>query len=59
MSHNLRHDDAVMAVGGAVQAINGVGGDAQGCGITKRGIGHGHIVVDGLGQRDDVNASLV
>jgi hypothetical protein len=59
MPHDLRHDDAVMAVRRAVQPVNGVRGDVERGGETKRGVGHGDVVVNRLGQRDDVEAGLV
>src|ERR1035437_7712578 len=59
MAHDLDHDDAMVAVSGAVQTVNRLGGDAQSRRVAKSGVGHSHIVVNGLGQRDDVDASLV
>ena len=59
MAHDLDHDDAVVAVSRAVQAVNRFGGHAQSRRIAKGGVGHGHIVVNCLGQRDDVDASLL
>ena len=59
MPHDFRHDDAVMAVGGAVQAVNGFGGNVHRGGVTKGGVRHGHVVVNCLGQGDDIEAGLV
>ena len=58
VAHDLDHDDAVVAVRRAVQAVDRLGGDAQ-RGVEAEGdVGHRHVVVDGLGQRDDVEALL-
>src|ERR1017187_6433553 len=48
-----------MAVRGAVQPVNGLGGNVHRRGIAERGVGHGHVVVNGLGQGDDVEAGLM
>ena len=54
MAHDFRNDDAVMAVRGAVQPVNRLGGDAE-CSIeANRCIGERDVVVNRLGQRDDV-----
>src|SRR5262249_36173068 len=58
MPHNFCHDDAMMAVSGAVQAVNCVGGNSQRRVKTECGIGHRHVVVDRLWQSDDVKAEL-
>jgi hypothetical protein len=58
VAHHLQHDDAMMAVRRAVQAIDRFGGNAE-CRIEAKGrIGQRHIVVDGLGQRDYIQALL-
>ena len=54
MPHDFGDDDAVMAVGRAVQPVNGLGGDVQRGGEAEGRIGHGHVVVNRLGQGDDV-----
>jgi len=57
--HDFGDDDAVVAVRGAVQPVNGLGGNVQRGGKAKSGVGHGHVVVDRLGQGDDVEAGLM
>ena len=47
-----------MAVGGGVEPVDGVGGDAQGGVKTEGDVGEAHVVVDGLGQGDDVEPLL-
>ena len=47
-----------MAVRGAVQAVDGLGGDTQRRVEAKGGVGAPHVVVDGLGQRDDIHPVL-
>jgi hypothetical protein len=44
MAHDLHHDDAVVAMGGAVQTVDGLGGDAQG-GVEAEGdVGQGVLL---------------
>ncbi len=59
VAHDFGDDDAVMAVRGAVQPVNGFGRNVHRGGVTERGIGHGHVVVNGLGQGHDVQSGLV
>src|ERR1019366_4568142 len=59
MTHDLDHDDAMVAVSGTMQTVDGIGGDPQSSGVAKCGVGHGHVVVNSFWQRDDVDASLV
>src|ERR1035437_4003111 len=47
------------AVRGAVQAVNGFSGNVHRGGETKRCVGHGHVVVNRLGQRDDIETGFV
>ena len=56
--HDLGEDDAVMGVGRRVQAVHGLGGDLQSRGEAEGGVGVDDVVVDGLGQVDDVQASI-
>jgi hypothetical protein len=53
--HDFDDDDAVVAVGGAVQAVYGFGGDADGRVKPKGHIRFGHVVIYGFGQGDDVH----
>ena len=48
----------MVTVGGAVQAVDGFGGDPQGRIEPEGGVGHGNVVVDGLRHGDDVQAFL-
>ena len=58
VAHDLDHDDAVMAVRGAVQAVDRVGRDPE-RGVEAEGdVGALDVVVDRLGQGDDVQALL-
>ena len=59
VAHDLDYDDAMVAVRGAVQAVDGIGGDAQRGIETEGDIGAENIVVDGLGQGDDVETFLL
>ena len=52
MAHHLDDDDAVVAVGGAVQAIDRLGRNPERGVEAEAGVGHRHVVVDGLGQGD-------
>ena len=56
--HDLHHDDPVMAVRRAVQAVDGLRRDAERRVETKGHVGQSHVVVDRLRQRDDVQAFL-
>ena len=54
MPHDFGDDDAMMAVRRAVQPVNRLGGNVQRGGEAKGRIRHRHVVVNGLGQGDDV-----
>ncbi len=55
-AHDLNDDDAVVRVGGGVNAINGFGGDHDG-GVEAEGlVGAVDVVIDGLGNADGVDA---
>lgn len=41
-----------------MEPVNGIGGYGQGCIKTKGDIGHGHVVINGFRQSDDVHAQL-
>ena len=58
MAHYFRNDDAMMAMRGAVQAIDGFRGDAERRVKANGRVRHRDIVIDGLGQRDDVKPFL-
>ena len=56
MPHDFGDDDAVMAVRRAVQPVNRFGGNAE-CGVeANRRVGAGDVVINGLGEGDDVEA---
>ena len=59
MAHDFRDDNSMMAVRGAVQAVNGFSGNVHRGGKTKRRVGHGHVIVNRLGQRDDIETGFV
>jgi len=47
-----------MAVCRGMKPVDGLGGDGQ-CRVVAEGdVGHGHVIVDGLGQGDDVQSFL-
>ena len=55
-AHHFDDDDAVVRVGGGVDAVNGLGGNHDG-GIEAKGlVGAVDVVVDGLGNADGVDA---
>jgi hypothetical protein len=56
MAHDLDHNHPVVARRGGVQFIDRIGSNAQGGVEPERRIGQRDVVVDGLGQRDDVHA---
>ena len=56
MSHDLRDNDAVVAVGGAVQAVDGLGGNAQRGIETDGRIGEGDIIINGFRERNDIQS---
>src|SRR5438552_11166719 len=58
MAHDFGDDDAVMTMGGAVEAVDGFSCNVQRGGKTKGRIGHGHVVVDGLGQSENIETFL-
>ena len=58
MAHDLDDNNAMMAVGSGMQAVDGLGGNGQRCVITEGNIGHGHVIINGLGQGDDVESLL-
>ena len=57
--HDFGDDDAMMAVRRAVQPVNRLGRDVQRGGETEGRIRHRHVVVNRLGQRDDVQSGLM
>ena len=58
MAHQFDDHDTLVAVGGGMQPVDGLGGYAQGRVKAKSHIGAPYVVVDGLGQPDDVQAFL-
>ena len=58
VSHDFGHHDAVVAVGGAVEPVDGFGGNPQRRVKADRGVGHRHIIVNRLGQRQDAQSLL-
>ena len=58
VAHHLDHDDAMVAVGGAVQPVDRVGRDAERGVEAEADVGQRDVVVDRLGQGDDVQALL-
>src|SRR5690606_28962468 len=48
MSHYFYHDNAVVAVRGAMQPINGFGGNRECRVIAEGDVGHRHVVVNRL-----------
>ena len=57
-AHDFDDDDAVVRVGGGVDAIDGFGGDHD-CGVEAEGrVGAADVVVDGLGDAHAGNAVL-
>ena len=58
VAHDFDHDDPVVTVGRGMEAVDGVGGDGQGGVEAKGDVGHGHVVVDGLGQGEHVHPGL-
>src|SRR5690606_1409210 len=56
--HHLDNNDPVVAVGGAVQAVDGFGGRFDGAVVTDRRVGEYQVVVDGQRQGDHVQPLL-
>jgi len=56
--HDLGEDDAVVGVRRRVQAVHSLSGDLQGRGETEGGVGVDDVVVNGLGQVDDVETRI-
>ncbi len=52
-AHDLDDEDALVRLGGAVQAVDGLGGDGHGRVETERRLRVRQIVVDRLGHADD------
>jgi len=59
VAHDLGDDDAMVAVRRAVEAVNRFGRDVERGGEAEGGVGHGDVIVNRLGQRDDVESGLV
>ena len=57
--HHLHHHHALVALGGAVQAVQALGGKAHGGVKTKGGEGFVQVVVNGLGHAHHAQAFLV
>ena len=58
VAHDLGQDHPVVAVGGGVEPVDGVGGDLQGGGEPEGVVGVGDVAVDGLGQVHHRDARL-
>ena len=58
VAHDLHDEDPVVGGGGGMDAVNDIGGDLNGALETEGGVGAPKVVVDGLGQADDVQAFL-
>ena len=58
VAHDLNAHDAAVAARGGVDAVNDLGGDVHGSVEAERHVGAVDVVVDGLGQTDDVQALL-
>ncbi len=58
MAHDFRNDDPMMAVRRAVQTVNRLRRDSQRGVEANRRVGQRNIVVNRLGQRDDVESPL-
>ncbi len=59
MSHYFHHNDTVMTVSRAVQAVNSLGGYAQRCVEAKSGVSHCHIIINGLRHGNNIQAFLL
>ena len=58
VAHDLNAHDAAVAARGGVDAVNDLGGDVHSSVEAERHVGAVDVVVDGLGQTDDVQAFL-
>jgi hypothetical protein len=59
VTHDLGEDDPVVAVGGAVHAVDRLGGDLHRGREAEARVGHRDVVVDGLREREDVEPRLL
>ncbi len=59
VAHDFNDHNAVMAMGGAMEAVHGLGGDAQRRVVAEGHVGHGHVIIDGLGKGDDVETRFL
>src|ERR1019366_4438949 len=57
-SHHFDNDDAIVRIGGGVDAVDGLGGDHHGGIEAKGGVGAVDVVVDGLGHANAGHAVL-
>ena len=58
VAHDLHHHDTVMAVGRAMQPVDGFRRHAEGRIEPESDVRQGHVVVNRLGQRDDIQPLL-
>ena len=58
MAHDLHDEHPAVGGGSGVDAVNGVGGDLHGAVEAEGHVGAPDVIVDGLGQGDDVEALL-
>ena len=58
-AHDLEHHHARVAGRGRLQVIKGVGRDLDRGRVTERDLGMAEVVVDGLGDADQVEAALL
>lgn len=57
--HDFANDEAMVAGGGGMEAVDGLGGNGHGGVETEGDFGFGDIIIDGFGEREDVEAGLV
>ena len=57
-AHDFDDLDAGVGFGGGVEAVDGFGGDGDGGVEAEADVGAGEVVVDGLGNADDVDVAL-
>ena len=58
IAHQLHHHAAAVAAGGRMDPVDGLGGDLHGGVKSKGHISAENVIVDGLGQGDDVQPLL-
>ena len=58
-AHDFHHHDAIVGFGGGVHAVDGFGGDVDGCVKSESVVGSGQVVVDRLWDANHLDSLFI